>query len=314
MKIRHIFAFFFISAALYLPASLTTLGAAETAEEEPLAMLIDVKGKVYYSPDGKNWKSVNRNKFLFAGWRVKTDPDGVCKILKHQSDMIEVLASATEIEIHPEGTKILRGNISDTRSARSFSGFLKRKFAKVQKYTMVRRSAGNDVRLRTAAEITLSEDYPDLVWESKGPEYSYQLHVGDQVFTVPGNDDAIVRFRLPESALGKSDYCVNILYKEEVLYAPEERCRLRWLSEEEKKDFYKDLAHLLEIAPANDFLLGTFLEKQGFTVIAMDHYRKFLNQNPDAHEVRPFLLRVLEELELKKMKNEELAQYSARQK
>ncbi len=276
--------------------------------EEPLAMIIDAKGEVAYSPDGQAWKPVNRNKFLFEGWHVKTGKDGMCKILKHDSETIEVLAGSTEVEMKSDATRVLEGNISDTRPSRSFGAFLKRRFASVQKYTVTRSvKSEKDVRLKTARDITLSEDYPDLVWENPGPEYSYQLFVGDKVFDVPGTDEDMVRFRLPQAFPGENTYCVNVLYKGEVLYAPEDRNTLKWLSNEEKKTFQQELARMLEIAPDNRFLLGVFMEENGLKVVAMDRYRDFLTENPDAEEVRPFLVRVLGDLELENLKKAEMA-------
>lgn len=296
---------------------LACLAVPVMAAENPVAMLIDAKGGVFYSPDGEIWKSVNRNKFLFEGWRVKTGKDGVCKVLKQQSDMIEVLATGTEVEIGSESTRVLHGNISDTRPARSLNGFLQRKFAGVQNHTGVQRSAktGRDPHLETIKNITLSADYPDLVWENIGPEYSYQLYVGDNVFDVPGTEEKTVRFRLPKMEAGENDYCVNVIYKGEVLYAPEERNSIQWLSEEKKSGFYQELAAILEIAPDNHFLLGRFMDEKGFTVVAMDSYRKFMEDNPDdAHEAGYFLNRVFEKLKLEKLKKEKgLAKYPEQQ-
>lgn len=285
------------------------------AEAEPLAMIIDAKGEVAYSPDGAAWKPVNRNKFLFEGWRVKTGEGSVCKLLKHQSEMIEVLAGSTEVEMAAGQTRVLSGNISDTRPARSFGAFLKRRFASVQKYTVTRSlKPDREVRLKTAREITLSEDYPDLIWDNPGPEYSYQLFVGDKMFEIPGTEKEMVRFTVPRPFPGENPYCVNVLYKGEVLYAPADRNTLKWLSDEEKKAFHQDLARILEIAPDNEFLLGVFMEEKGFRVVAMDRYRNFLEENPDADEVKPFLLRVLGDLELEKLKKAEMASLHDRQK
>ncbi|MEZ4526731.1 MAG: hypothetical protein R2941_12495 [Desulfobacterales bacterium] len=307
-----------MSKCLYILSVLMILGLPvfpAMADDTPLAMIIDAKGEVAYSPDGAAWKPVNRNKFLFEGWRVKTGEGSVCKLLKHQSEMIEVLAGGTEVEMEAAQTKVLSGNISDTRPARSFGAFLKRRFASVQKYTVTRSlKPARDIRLKTAREITLSEDYPDLVWDNPGSEYSYQLFVGDKMFEIPGTHKDMVRFPVPGPFPGENSYCVNVLYKGEVLYAPADRNVLKWLSDEEKKAFHQELARILEIAPDNEFLMGVFMEEKGFRVVAMDRYRNFLEENPDADEVKPFLLRVLGDLELEKLKKAEMAGLHDRQK
>jgi len=292
-------------------AVLFSTPATAASEDDPLVLLIQAKGKVMYSADGNRWKNVRRNKFLYEGNRVKTGGDGACKLISQETGMIERIGGNTAVEIRAEGTKALKGMISEAEHAGSLTGFLKRRFAKVQKYTAIQRRArsGDQTELETVRDITLSEDYPDLVWENVGPEYAYQLIVGEKVFDVPDSREAMVRFRLSRMEPGQYDYSVQVLYDGEILYAPENKGRLRWLSDAERRSLRERESSVRQVDPDNGFLLGSFMDKQGLKVTAMDQYRKFLTENPDANEVRPFLIKVFDDLKLEGLREAEAILY-----
>ncbi|MDM8517288.1 hypothetical protein QUF76_13890 [Desulfobacterales bacterium HSG16] len=205
--------------------------------DDPIVLLIEAKGSVFYSADGQKWKDVHRNKFLFENWRVKTGADGTCMLLNRQTEMLEPVNSNTELEIHAEGTKVIKGTVSTPESAKNLAGFFKRKFVNVQKYTGVRRydRKSKKVKLLTVEDITLTDDYPDLVWENAGAKYDYQLLVGKKIFEVPGTDKNMIRFPVPRMEQDQSKYSVQVLFDEEIIYAPRKKSILRWLTDIEKK-------------------------------------------------------------------------------
>ncbi|MDM8552374.1 hypothetical protein QUF72_19975 [Desulfobacterales bacterium HSG2] len=287
--------------------------ASASPQKDPLALLIQPKGTVMYSPDGERWKNVRRNRFLFEGWHVKTGSDGFCKLLNQETGMIESVESNTRVEIRTGGANVVRGTISEPKPAANFMSLLKRKFAKVQKYSAVKRHHKEraETELKTVREITLSRDYPDLVWENPGPKYSYRLVVGEEVFDVPGTRGDMIRFKLSRTNPGLSDYHVQVIRDGEVAYTPEEKGRIRWLSQSEMKSFREKAERIRQTDP-DGFLLGSFMDDHGFKIPAMDQYRKFLSQNPDANEMRPFLIKVLGDLKLETLKQAELAVYHAR--
>ena len=63
------------------------------------------------------------------------------------------------------------------------------------------------------------------------------------------------------------------------------------------------------IDPDNGFLLGNVLDEYGFKVAAMDRFREFLSENPDINEVRPFLMKVYDDLKLRHLKQAEALLY-----
>lgn len=278
---------------------------------DPIVLLIEAKGSVFYSPDGQKWKDVHRNKFLFENWRMKTGADGTCMLLNRQTEMLEPVNSNTELEIHAGGTKVIKGTVSNPEPAKDLAGFFNRKFVNIQKYTGVRRydRKSEKVKLITVEDIALTDDYPDLVWENAGAKYDYQLLVGKKIFEVPGTDKNMIRFPVPRMELGQSKYSVQVLFDEEIIYAPRKKSILRWLTDTEKKALKGEMLNIQKIAPDNGFLMGNLMEKRGLKVAAMDQYRKFLSENPDADETRLFLIKILNELKLGKLEKREMEMY-----
>ncbi|MDM8517287.1 hypothetical protein QUF76_13885 [Desulfobacterales bacterium HSG16] len=68
----------------------------------------------------------------------------------------------------------------------------------------------------------------------------------------------------------------------------------------------REILHIQKIAPDNGFLMGSLMEKRGLKVAAMDQYRRFLSESPDADETRPFLIKILNELKLEKLEKREM--------
>lgn len=301
----------FIKTVCILFMALLGMAAIASSEDDgPVALLIQPKGEVMYSGDGKTWKMVNRNHFLFEGWRVKTGADGFCKLVNNETGMIESVKGNTEIEILSQGIKAVKGTISAPEHSSSFMSMLKRKFAKVQKYAVIKRRPKDPkrIRLKTAKEITLSEDYPELVWENVGPEYSYRLVVGKKTFDVPASDRDMARFSLSGIEPGQFDYHVRVFCNGELVYKPGKKGRLHWMSDDEMESLRNQEEDIQQTDP-DGFLLGNFMDDHGLKVPAMDLYRKFLSKNPDANNMRPFLLKVLSDLNLETLKKAELKAY-----
>ncbi|MDM8523011.1 hypothetical protein QUF80_06515 [Desulfococcaceae bacterium HSG8] len=301
---------------LILAGTLLFCTTAFAGGDKPVVLLIEAKGKVMYSANGETWKDVRRNKFLFEGWRVRTGNDGSCKLLNQRTEMLEPVGGNTELEIRARETKVTKGDALKPEPAKTLAGFLNRKFAKVQKYTSLRRygKAKRGIKLATAANITLSDGFSDLVWESAGPEYSYRLTVGEKFFDVPKSGAKIIRFKVPRIAPGNYKYRVQLLFEGEVAYTPGEMHSLRWLSAAELENFRAEERRIHEVAPNNGFLIGNLMDEHGFKVAAMDQYRTFLSENPESDEVRPFLVKVLNELELKELEESETGIYQSRLK
>jgi len=289
---------------------------AMALDDEPAVLLIEAKGKVLYSADGTVWKDVSRNKFLFENWHMKTGDDGTCKLLNQHRETIEQVGTNTELEIHRDGPKVIKGTVSKAEPAKSLAGYFNRKFADVQKYTGIRRydRKGGEPKLMTAADITVSRDYPELVWENAGPEYSYKVLIGESAYEVPGSGEDLIRFRVPRQKEGQAAYCVQIVHEDEVIYNPEKMNTLRWLPDAEENALREEERELGKIAENNGFLLGNLMDARNIKVAAMDQYRAYLSENPDANEARPFLIKVLNELKLEKLEKSEMMNFHCQSK
>lgn len=278
---------------------------------DPVVMLIQAKGEVWYQIPDSTWKPVHRNKFIYDGWKVKTGRGATCKLLHQNSNKVEALTPETEVIVGVSGTRVARGSISEKEAASTLPGLLKRKLAKIQKYTTVQRSGKNKERvdLKIPKMVVLNEEFPSLAWENVGKEYSYRLILGENLYEVPGSDGPIIRYRLSKVTPGEYRYQVQVLYEDEVLFTPKQTGKIIFLNKEKNKKLKEKITEIEDIDKENGYLLGNLLDDQGLTVAAMDQYRAFLKAHPEANEVRPFLVKVLHELGLDALREKEALLY-----
>lgn len=291
-----------IALLLFVPVF---YGKAAGEDSSPKVMLIQAAGQVMYSPDGKSWEKIYRNRFLYEGYLVKTGKDGTCRFFDPQRQTMQDMENDTEAEIRASGIRVRKGRISEPASADSIMNFLQRKFTRVRKYVIIRREDAGNPELKTVPDICLSADYPDLVWENMGPEYAYRLVAGEKTYDVPASKTDLVRFRLTGIQPGIYSFYIRVMYQGEVIVSSERNGTLRWLSDEENRLFRERERKIREIDPDNGFLLGNVMDEYGFTVAAMDQFRQFLAENPEIHEVRPFLIKIYSELGLERLRQSE---------
>ncbi|MGE0084465.1 MAG: hypothetical protein AB7S75_08585 [Desulfococcaceae bacterium] len=283
--------------------------ASADGNSEPVVMLIQAIGQVLYSPDGKIWEKVYRNRFLYDGYLVKTGKDGACRFFDPYHQMIQDIQGDTEVKIHAAGIVARRGRISEPASAGGFMSFFQRKFTQVRKYAVIRREDAGSQELKTVPDICLSEDYPDLVWENMGQEYAYQLVTEKKTYDVSASDADMVRFRLNGLEPGVHSFHISVMYQGEIIDSSGKNSTFLWLSDEENRLFREREKKIREIDPDNGFLMGNVMDEYGFSVAAMDQFRKFLAENPDIHEVRPFLIKIYSDLGLERLRQSESVLY-----
>lgn len=304
-----------------LARGITTLVVAMLATAAlaagPVAKITQVDGDIAYSRDGKTWKPVTRNKYLFPGYEVRSGADGSAKVLNQESGVTHELGASTTIRVNDDEVEVVSGsNFSDPEEAGgSFWQALTNKFATTQRYTTVRRSVKNEnapPRVDTARDLTVSSDYPDLVWSNAGPEYAYRLTVDDKTFDVqPKSTGEMVRFTLPELSPGKHSYQVDVLLDGKEIYAPRRPSELTWLSPAEEKEVMDGLQELKSDPMKDDaFVIADYLESHGLQVAAMDVYRNFFHDNPDENDMRPFLIKSYHDLKLLDLKEKEAITYN----
>ena len=170
MRIIKLFvSFFFISALMLQPA---------LAKKIPLGMLVEIKGKIEYSKNGKRWKKVRRNKFVYKDYLVKVSAGSSVKYMNQETSETTQLTANSKVKVTPEGLQALEGSLGGTDAGGGLLSGLSKQFKKTQKYTTVRRSVQKEgIHLKLATN-TVSKEFSELAWETVGAEYSYKLHVG----------------------------------------------------------------------------------------------------------------------------------------
>jgi len=281
--------------------------------QAPLFLLHKPVGSVQYSRDGQQWSSISRIKFLYINDQVKTGKNSSCKLLDQQNRTIQSLSENSKIIVQKNGIQTKYGQLSKAGSVNHLLGDMNKKFMKALRHSIARRNVSKkpSYKLKTARDIKVSSEYPDIVWEHVGPEYSYQLFIDSRQFDIAVNNNAsTVRFTVPMLKSGEHDYFVTVLKNNNHLYKPTKKSKLYFLSEHEQAELLSQKDAIEEIDPQNGFLMGNFLEENGLIVAAMDYYRQFFENNPAENQMRPFLIKIYSDLRLSHLKEAEINRYN----
>ncbi|MEO5362218.1 MAG: hypothetical protein H7838_01135 [Magnetococcus sp. DMHC-8] len=274
----------------------------------PVAMLTQVQGDVQVSKDGKEWKKVDRNKFLFAGYQVKTGADGAGKLVNQTTNLTRDIAAGSVVEITETDAKAVAGKLSEAaQDSGNLVDGVGQRFDKAQRYTTVRRSVekkATEVKLDTIGEITLSAAHPDLIWSGMGKEYAYRLVIDGKSHNVAATDSDLVRFTVPALTPGEHEYRVDVLKGSEAVYEPKKSGKIKWLSSDEEKQIAAGLAQIDKTSPNDNLSKAVFLDGKGVAVSAMDHYRKYFDSNADDTDMYPMLIKAYHDLKLEKQKKD----------
>jgi hypothetical protein len=296
---------------------LFSVGSLIASSKDPVGVLFQVKGKVEYTKNGKRWKKVRRNKFLFAGYQVRTGPGASGKVTIQATGEGLELAPNSVIKVTKNGLQAQKGVISNAESSSKLMQGLMKKFTRSQSYTTVRRShEKKTLKLSAARELSLSDDHPYLVWANIGSDYSYRLNMGDKTYQVPATTNDVVRVRV-EPFTGSQTYKIEALKGGKVAVSLKPYSKrgqktmhsASWMSTSERDRFQNDVKNIQETYGEISFMLGSFFEKQDMWVAAMDQYREYLKENPEEIEMSPYLFRVYKKLRLDKIYKQELASW-----
>jgi len=289
------------------------VGGEALAKGVPVAMMTQVKGDVQYSKNGTKWKKVRRNKFLFAGYQIKTGGHGSGKLVNQTTNLTRDMGPNSHVKITKDGVTPVSGTLSDPKKGSGdLMASLNQRFSKAQRYTTVRRSVErkHKLKLATVKQVTLSNAYPDLVWTNMGQQYTYRLVIDGKTRPIAAVSGDFVRYSVAGLAAGKHEYRVEIMKDGTTVYVPKKNGHIRWLSQADVTAFEKGQKEMESFAPQDDLVMATYMDDQGFTVAAMDLYRKYFTENPDDNDMRPMLIKAYHDLKLKKLKKEEAVRYN----
>ncbi len=282
----------------------------------PVTMIMNVEGQIEYSKNGKKWRKVKRNKFLFPGYMIRTGANGKGTFLNQNTGMSRTLSANTVVEITPEGAKATTGALGEAVKGKGdLVASLGNRFKKGQKYTTVRR--GLKIKLGSAshskrAPYKLAAAWPDLVWDNvienavvkQGSkitaenygEFTYRLTIDDEVTIVPApKGQLIVRHPLKGITEGKHSYKVELLKNGELASEKVSRAStFVWVGTAEEAEI---LARK-ESRGGDELLEAISLDNDGIKVGALDMYVKFFSQNMDEIDMRPQMLEHIRKLKL----------------
>jgi hypothetical protein len=289
------------------------------AAGDPVGVLFQSKGKVEYSKNGTKWRKVRRNKFLFAGYQIRTGDDSSAKVtIKATGKNLEIGANAL-ITVNDKGLVAKNGQLAESENSDRLVAGLMNKFQKSQSYTTVRRShKKKKANIRIARSVTLSDDYPCLVWNNVGEDYNYKLVVGDDTYDVAAADDDIVRIKL-NPFTGEKAVKIDVLKEGKVVTSLKPYQRkgkpmdhvVKWMDDSEKTEFENTVKEIQSTYGEDSFMLGSYFEKNDMWVAAMDQYKLYLEENPDELEMTPYLFRIYKKLYLEDIYKNELEKWKA---
>ncbi|KPA11612.1 conserved hypothetical protein, secreted [Candidatus Magnetomorum sp. HK-1] len=274
---------------------------------KPVAFLLNGQGNIFQSFDGSEWDKIDRSKFLFPGSYIKTGPDGSCQLIFESFDHTKYIENNSQIKIQDDNIKVLSGKVKDKQKVYSFMENLKRKFAIIQKYTTVHRSAGSTKKiLELPDSLALCDAYPTLAWENCGSQYNYKLTIQNKTYTIPKSNEPIIRFKLKNITPGKHHYQISVM--DNSVLSCKAESTLNWLSIDEYKPI-KSKEENLQLINDQGFLLGNLMDENGLKVAAIDYYIHFFETENNT-DLIPFLAKIYKELKMKNSLNKQIQKFN----
>jgi len=280
-------------------------------QKVPLALLVDLKGSASVSADGLQYKPITSGLFLLDGSHVKTGADGSGVIIFLQQDNMIKIESNSHIEILNGYIKKVSGSFKDMASSENVLKDIDQEYLKSMKSTFCRKTSKKmKVKVSLPRSMTVSKDYPLLIWSNCGEEYTYQLTVGNNTYDVPASKDKVVRFTLPELNPGEYQYGVKVLKDGDIIYKPKRAKTLTVLADDAIADLKKSKAVIDRLANGNLVLLGMRLSQFKLNAAAFDAYDRYFQANPEENPMRPFFIQACHDLKLKAMKLEQVGLFN----
>jgi len=299
---------------LFFITLLFSINSTVVFSKEPNCLLLKAQGEIEYSKDGIKWKKINRNKFLFEGYYVRTGSNGLCMLLNHKTNYVREMKKNSKVMIKSKDISVISGVLSESKFIGTLTGGLSNKFIAIHNYTTVIRSvpSRSRIKLYTINSITLSNKYPYLVWKNIGDDYLYRLIIGKKSIDVPASPRDMIRFKLEQITQGEYKYKIQVLNNNgQILYDPNKMKILKWLSKKEDAEIEIKRKKINDLFNSN-FITGSYLDDQGLKVAAMDYYHEFFLDNPNNFEMMPFLIKIYEDLKLTDLKTSLLKIYNNR--
>jgi len=302
MKIKIILLSIACLFLIKIQPALTTLNP-------PAFLLIKAEGTVEYAKSHNKWKPIRRNKFLFDNYQVRTFQNSSCQLIDDRNQTSYLLHENSQIMIRNQKIVSVKGQLSEGQKPGHLENYWEKKFTKVQEYTAALRTEMKKNISLTIKNIVLSNDFPEIVWENKGQEYKYRLHINNEIYQVSGGEGNIIRYIPKKLPAGKYSYFVEVVSKsDDIICSSKKNRSLIWLSENESQ-IIVDRIHDIDTHLNNSFIIANYLEDMGLNVPAMDYYNRYFSNNPNENEMRPYLINIYRKLGLNTLRINEYKQY-----
>ncbi|MBF0187826.1 MAG: hypothetical protein HQL50_07860, partial [Magnetococcales bacterium] len=228
-------------------------------------------------------------------------------LINQKRNISRKLGPSSEIKIDSEGATLISGKLSDpVKAFGNLMEGLQNRFSKTQRYTTIRRGASR--KRLTARKITLSQEFPDIVWENIGPGYSYRLIIGEKSIDISQREGDVVRYTVSGLKPGIHPFGVEVRKDDQTVFEAS-MGKLTWLTNEKMARLQEGIRVLQTAVPGDDFLLAGLLEEHGLMVPAMDHYQKHFSNYPEDNDMRPMLVQAYGKLRLEKLRQLEAKRY-----
>jgi len=276
----------------------------------PVALLVNGTGTLTFSKDGNQWAPINRNKLLFNGDYVKTGKDGSCKLIFHDSHYTKYIENNSQAILKEGNLELLAGNASELK-LKTFNLLdnLKRKFAVIQRYTTVQRSKSSTPKFTLPKVLIVSKQYPTFAWESIDSQYRYRLMIQGKSYDISNSDNSIIRYNINTLKPGKYEYTVSAINNDKECFR--ESATVICLSEKQSEQIAAQEENVRQISDQG-FLLGNFMDDKGLKVPALDHYLRFFENGKYDTDIYPFLIKVYEDLGMKRIAKKERTLFNQR--
>ena len=199
----------------------------------PIALLIVTSGDIEYRKNGAEWKKSTGTNFIYEGDYVKTLNNGKCLIINQKNISYLLVNENSEIFLKNGILQKVRGTFSELNDVKkNLVTTIYNKYKLIEEYSSVSRSIipKKRIKLFTVENLTISDDYPCIVWENIGSEFSFQLNIENRVFNLPASENEIIRYCLPKMKPGEYEYSVCVFRKGKRVYKPEKKNKLKWQS------------------------------------------------------------------------------------
>ena len=279
------------------------------AQDLPALRVIPEEGTVQFRTRDGDWERLSNTRYLFNGNAVRTLDGASATVETSGRQYLARLVENSEIEIEDNMVNLVRGEFVNSRIlASNVLSKLKEKLDDALRFVSVRRQAPCEPVIRTARNLNLSSNYPDLVWHNACPTYLYRLTIDGDVYDIPMvSGDDIVRFTVSGIAPGDHEYRVEILDEGRVIYSPSSDSSFVWVDDPSAAEIHDQVSQLDQ----DIFAQTDYLEENGFLVEVMFKYRNYFETHSEENYLRPLLIKAYAELGLYGLQSREVRLYNS---